>query len=242
MSAPISLVATSSGTNSRNGQVDPMEDFINREKAALEALEIAGGDAMQIDDPPTPATAKSVGSVSPSGSLGSFTQFSQAASGEMRSLNSSSGSLQHRQGLSSSAIPVVTAPSQPSSPTVISPHSRTARPETATMREWKTERARRIAQIDAQAEQSRQSRREEARQDLDRFQSQWKESVEERKRANRSKMGTSGLSEWDKEEATLSEGSLKKEDFDWEKFKTFIETLPKPIKDCSRLMGILKSL
>lgn len=213
--------------------MDPMEDFLSREKAALQALELAGDDAMQIDDPPTPVIVKPA-SPSPrsSASLDTFTPFVASTSSNSNAVAAHAG-------------PVAAAPSSatPSASSPMSPHSRAARPETATMREWRTERAQRIAQADAQAEQARQSRREEARRELERFRSQWAESLEERRRTNRAKSATTGggLGDWDREESTMAGVGLR-DSFDWEQLRALIDVLPKPAKDCSRLLAILKSV
>lgn len=211
-----------------------MEDFLSREKAALQALELAGDDAMQIDDPPTPVIVKPASPQSRA-SLDTFTPFVASTS------SSSGGSNSH----SATAHPGPVIAASPSSPSLmVSPHSRAARPETATMREWRTERAQRIAQTDAQAEQARQSRREEARRELERFRSQWAESLEERRRTNRAKSNTAGggSGDWDREESVAAGAAGLRDNFDWGQLRALIEVLPKPAKDCSRLLAILKSV
>lgn len=201
-----------------------MEEFLAREKAALEALEaveIGEENAMQIDDPPVNPNAN----VSTKGPVDSGRVISPVASPR---------------------TPSATVARSPQMPHPASPPPTTprgARIETAAMQEWKAERTRRIAERDTQAEQVRQERRRGAQADLETFKKQWGEETEERRRANRQGAGR-GVADrkerWDAEEPCG--GALTKEQLKWGELGALLDALPKPSKDCSRLLGIIKSL
>jgi hypothetical protein len=185
---------------------DPMEDFLAREKAALEALEaveIENDNAMQVDEP-------------------------------VEAPNNASHP--------TSPTPVVSYTASRMSPTttntaVTSPTTPKTKVETAAMKEWKTERARQIAERDASAVQMAGERSKAAKRDLDEWRVKYKEEVAAKKTERSEK--ELERSEWDKEKKT---GKVTKEQIDWKSVLTLMEALPKPSKDSSRLLGIVKSL
>jgi hypothetical protein len=195
-----------------------MEEFLAREKAALEALELQG-DAMEVDPPVEPkASLVSSGVCSPVGSqtLSAVSQAHSIVYSNAHSANS-----------------VKTPISTPRSPTMVS-----AMEETAAMQAARTERLTRIAERDAAASQVSLGRRTRAKSDLEVFKTQWKTEVGNRREANRTKAETVG-SPWDKEEPV---GRVAKEQLDWGRVTGLLETLPKPSKDSSRLLSIINSL
>ena len=195
---------------------DPMEEFLAREKAALEALE--------LQDPSSP-----VGTSSPAERKGSLVS-SGVASPASQTM-SSAVSQTHS----------VTYSNAPSAKTPVSPHSPSTRgpmEETPSMQAARTERLQRMAERDAAAAKTGLERRARAKTDLDAFRAEWKETVAGRRQTNRSRKETTG-SPWDDEKPA---GAITKEHLDWEKVAGLIETLPKPTKDTSRLVGIISSL
>ncbi|PJF17211.1 putative Vesicle coat protein clathrin, light chain [Paramicrosporidium saccamoebae] len=181
---------------------DPMEDFLAREKAALEALEaveIENDNVMQVDEP-------------------------------VEAPNNASHPTSPR--------PVASYIASPTANTrVTSPTTPKTKVETAAMKEWKTERARQIAERDASAVQMAGERSKAAKRDLEEWRVKYKEDVAGRK-TGRSEQEV-GRSEWDGEKKT---GKVAKEQVDWRSILALMEALPKPSKDCSRLLGIVKSL
>lgn len=219
-----------------------MEDFLSRERAALEALEsvdIGPADAMQIDEPASAGTSTPRASVS-----------SMASPSFVPDTQSPIVSSPHAPAHTHASSPT-TNPSQPHQSSSVfaslpsnglgSPSTPRGRPETAAIKSWKSEQTRRIAERDAAAEQLRQKRRERAKQELEQYRAGWREEVEVRKRANRESEGRmeerTGKSEWD-DEKVMERG----EAVEWEEVRRLIEVLPRPAKDCSRLHAILKSL
>ena len=199
-------------------EADPMEEFLAREKAALEALELQG-DAMEVDPPTEPkASLVSSGVCSPVGSqtLSAVSQAHSVVYSNAHSANS-----------------VKTPISTPRSPTTAG-----VMEETTAMQAARSERLARIAERDAAASQISLGRRARAKGDLEAFKMQWKTEVGNRREANRAKGETAG-SPWDEEEPV---GKAAKEQLDWGKVAGLLETLPKPTKDSSRLLGIIKSL
>lgn len=226
---------------------DPMEDFLVREKAALEALEsveIRTTDDMQIDEPVGQGTKSSRSSL---------------GGGASPSVSAMDSPIVMARSPVTATSPVATqysvhspAPLSTSTPTstsifasngLNSPATPRGRPETAAMRLWKTEQARRIAERDAAAEQIRQKRRQQAKQDLEQYRASWREEVEGHRQANReaersvSGGGRRSKPEWDAETPTVE--GVKVE---WDEVKKLIDVLPKPPKDCSRLLSIVKTL
>ena len=214
---------------------DPMEDFLTREKAALEALEIqsnsispishvsspgARNDNMQIDEEPmgeftsaAPATLSHGKSSFPGSGIGSPT------------LNNTGGSVTNGS--------TARTPTSPTANNIM----RGSRPETAAMQEWKKGRNKLIAEREAAAEQVRGERHIRAKNELTAFMREWQEKVERNRLKERE---TGKKSVWDLEETM--EGKLKRGDVDWKKVMELIETLPKPAKDTTRLFSIIRSL
>lgn len=222
---------------------DPMEDFLVREKAALEALEsveIRTMDDMQIDEPVGQGTKSSRSSLSSVASPSVSAMDSPIAMARSPVTATSPVAAQYSVH---SPAPLSTSTSIFASNGLNSPTTPRGRPETAAMRLWKTEQARRIAERDAAAEQIRQKRRQQAKQDLEQYRASWREEVEGHRQANReaersvSGGGRRSKTEWDAETPTVE--GVKVE---WDEVKKLIDVLPKPPKDCSRLLSIVKTL
>ena len=218
---------------SPNRAKDPMEDFLTREKAALEALEIqsnsispvshvsspgARDDNMQIDEEP----------------MGEFTSAAPTSLSHSKTSFPGSGIGSPTLNNAGNSIINSTACASTSPTTNI---TRGSRPETAAMQQWKKGRNKMIVEREAAAEQVRGERHIRAKNELTAFMREWQEKVE----GNRLKEREAGKkSIWDLEETT--EGKLKKGDMDWKKVIELIETLPKPAKDTTRLLSIIRSL
>ena len=232
---------------------DPMEEFLNREKAALEALEaveinsnngnnLPNDNAMEIDQFGTPVTA-----ISPT-LLPATTALSSKNSSHS-ALSSPRPSLQTFTPTTGVTSPFTATSSATASPKMAVPTGQATfkgRTETAAMKEWKNKQTERIAQAEAEAEHIRQKRQSAAREDIDSFMREWRAGVEERQRLNRESADhvsrNVGGCVWDEEEPVNSMNDDNGALVDWKDVLGLIEALPKPAKDCSRLLGIIKSL
>lgn len=229
-------------------RADPMEDFLAREKAALEALESVelasppadGGAAMDIDEP--------MGEFHSSGSPGHGpTQSSISPLAAQPPIGTNSGSRSASTSPVANGAPVLTStvqalnhasngPRSPTSPVTLA--ARGGRAETEAMAAWKRQRAADISEREAAAQQLREERKAKAAGELKALQREWQERVESTgTSAGREK---SKVTAWDEEKP--AGGDLRKEQVPWERVHELIESLPKPAKDCSRLLSIVRSL
>lgn len=223
---------------------DPMEEFLAKEKAALEALE-------QVDIVSSPASPHSVSSsmqidaveqqigtpLYPSGSASvSASGFQSPKYSATPSTSFPTGDYARTNPASCSNTPSASSPTFTAG---------TARAETEAMRNWKVERAKQIAEREVIAEQQHRNQREEAKQQKEQFMRDWKRTVEEGKVAGRAHQSEreqgEGKTVWD-EEMPVQLNTVKKDDVNWKCVVQLIEQLPKPSKDTTRLLKTLKSM
>lgn len=230
-------------------RADPMEDFLAREKAALEALE-----SVEIASPPAEATV----AMEIDEPMGEFhtsqTSRTQAQSASpLTSQAPINTGATIRSGSASppvdGAAPILTStvqalnhntdiPRSPMSP--VSSSARGNRPETEAMAAWKRQRASGIAERETTAQQLRGERQAKAAGELKALQREWQERVESSTASGDAGREKSKLTTWDEEKPAGKD--LRKEQIPWERVHELMEMLPKPAKDCSRLLSIVKSL
>lgn len=232
-------------------RADPMEDFLAREKAALEALE-----SVEITSPSAEGAVAAMEIDEPMGEFHTSqpTRNQAQSASPLASQAPLSAGAGVRSGLTSppvgGAAPILTStvqalnsnaadsPRSPTSPVGSSAHG--SRPETEAMSAWKKQRASSIAEREAAAQQLRAERQAKAASELKALQREWQERVESCAASGGAGREKSKLSTWDEEKPAGK--ALRKEQVPWDRVHVLMEMLPKPAKDCSRLISIVKSL
>lgn len=256
-SAPHSPSSVQShGSNIKKPIADPMEEFLAKEKAALDALEnvgiVSGGSTipspndMQIDsfEGATEQPTSGISSVHTTHSHSSQQQPAHQSPSSSHHVpayaNNSPVSQFSPQRAASIHSPQTTT--SPTSPTL---NRGNARPETEAMKEWKAERTRKIAEREVIAEQEHRNRLEQAKKETSDYMAKWKGEVDDRKAANRRNTSDAsdviGQTVWDKETPNQL-ATVRKDNVDWKGLTELVEQLPKPTKDSTRLLSTLRSV